>query len=116
MDIVYRLGKASAADIHEGLADAPTYTTVRGLLRVLVQKGHLRYEEDGRRYVYKPSTPRADAAVNSIAHVVNTFFAGSTADALAALLGSRGEKISDEELTRLRAIVTKAQRAKGKSS
>lgn len=110
MDLVYRMGQASAADIHRDLPDAPTYTTVRGLLRILVEKGHLQSEQDGKRYVYKPSTPRPAAGASSIAHVVNTFFGGSTSEALAALLGSQRKKISDEELARLSRLVSKARR------
>jgi BlaI family transcriptional regulator, penicillinase repressor len=110
MDLVYRLGVATAADIHRGLPDAPTYTTVRGLLRILVAKGHLRVEQDEKRYLYKPSTPRPAAGASSIAHVVNTFFGGSTADAFAALLGSKANAITDDELARLNDLVKKAQR------
>lgn len=112
MDLLYRLGTATATDIHRNLADAPTYTTVRGLLRVLVTKGHATYERDGRRYVYRPATAKPAAGASSIAHVVNTFFAGSMADALAALLGSRATRISEEELARLSAIVARARRGK----
>jgi predicted transcriptional regulator len=114
MDLLYRLGTATAADIHRGLTDAPTYTTVRGLLRILVEKGHARREEDGRRYVYKPSTPRPAAGASSIAHVVNTFFAGSAADALVAMLGSQKDRISEQELARLSSIVEKARRNREK--
>lgn len=110
MDLVYRMGQASAADIHRDLPDAPTYTTVRGLLRILVEKGHLLSEQDGKRYVYKPSTPRPTAGASSIAHVVNTFFGGSTSAALAALLGNQRKRISDEELARLSRLVSKARR------
>ena len=110
MDVVYRLGKATAADIHAALPDAPTYTTVRGLLRVLVGKGHLRHEQEGRRYVYQPSTPRPAAGATSITHVVKTFFAGSPADAMAALLGAEQDRISDAELARLAELVAKARR------
>ncbi len=112
MDVVYRMGKATAADIHTALPDRPTYTTVRGLLRVLVEKGHLRLERDGRRYRYRPSTSRPAAGATSIAHVVRTFFAGSPADAMAALLGSQRERISSAELSRLAALVEQARHAK----
>jgi predicted transcriptional regulator len=111
MDLVYRMGQASAADIHRDLPDAPTYTTVRGLLRILVEKGHLQSEQDGKRYVYRPSTPRPAAGASSIAHVVNTFFGGSTSEAFAALLGTRN-RISEDELTRLSRLVAKARRAR----
>ncbi|MFN2567305.1 MAG: BlaI/MecI/CopY family transcriptional regulator [Gemmatimonadaceae bacterium] len=117
MDVVYRLGQATAADIHAALPDAPTYTTVRGLLRVLVDKRHLRHERDGRRYVYRPSTPRPAAGKSSIAHVVATFFGGSPADAMAALLGSEQNRLSDAELARLAAVVARARRtARGRRS
>jgi BlaI family penicillinase repressor len=112
MDIVYRRGTATAADIHADLPDAPTYTAVRGLLRILVEKNHLRHETDGRHYVYRPSTPRTAAGASSITHVVRTFFAGSAADAMAALLGSDQQRISDAELERLAAIVADARRTK----
>lgn len=112
MDVVYRLGKAAAADIHAALPDAPTYTTVRGLLRVLVEKGHLRHEREGRRYLYLPSTPRPAAGASSISHVVRTFFAGSPADAMAALLGTERNRVSDRELARLAALIAKARQDK----
>ena len=111
MDVVYRLGRATAAEIHAALPDAPTYTTVRGLLRVLVRKRQLRQAPDGRRYIYLPSTPRRAAGTSSIMHVVRTFFAGSPADAMAALLGSEKDRISDAELARLAALVAKARRS-----
>jgi predicted transcriptional regulator len=116
MDLVYRMGQASAADIHRDLPDAPTYTTVRGLLRILVEKGHLQSEPDGKRYVYKPSTPRPAAGASSIAHVVNTFFGGSTAEAFAALLGTNRNRISEDELARLSRLVAKARRNRGDRS
>jgi predicted transcriptional regulator len=112
MDVVYRLEKATAADIHAMLPDPPTYTTVRGLLRVLVDKGHLRHEQEGRRYIYRPSTPRPTAGASSIAHVVKTFFAGSPADAMAALLGAEKNRISDADLERLAAIIADARKGK----
>jgi len=112
MDVVYRLGTAAAADIHAALPDPPTYTAVRGLLRVLVEKGHLRHQQDGKRYVYLPSTPRPAAGASSIAHVVKTFFAGSPADVMAALLGSEKGRISEAELGRLADLVAKARRNK----
>ena len=112
MDLLYRMGEATAADVHDALPDAPTYTTVRGLLRILVAKGHVRYGQDGRRYVYRPATSKPAAGVSSIAHVVNTFFAGSAADAFAALLGSQSPRITEDDLARLSSIVARARRKK----
>jgi predicted transcriptional regulator len=108
LDVVYRRGRASAADVTAELPDAPTYTTVRGLLRILEEKGHLRHDEDGGRYIYFPSTPREDAGASQLQHVVRTFFDGSASKAMAAFLGSTRGALSDEELARLRAIVENA--------
>src|SRR5215207_9495066 len=112
MDIVYRLGRATAADVHAALPDAPTYTTVRGLLRVLEEKGHLRHEEQGRQYVYLPSTSTRDAGTSHLAHVVRTFFGGSPADAMDALLGAQRTPLSADELERLTALVEQARRGR----
>jgi predicted transcriptional regulator len=109
MDVLYRRESATAAEVHAGLPDPPTYTAVRGLLRVLVKKGHVRFARDGRRYVYRPSTPRPAAGSSTISHVVETFFAGSPAEAMAALLGSAKIRISDAELDRLAALVREAR-------
>jgi predicted transcriptional regulator len=112
MDVVYRLGTATAADVHAALPDAPTYTTVRGLLRILVEKGHLLLARDGRRYVYRPVTPRPAAGASHLKHVVTTFFGGSAVDAMAALLGSQRNGVSDMELARLEALVARARRTR----
>jgi BlaI family penicillinase repressor len=111
MDLVYQAGSVSASDVHARLTDPPTYTTVRGLLRVLVEKGHLKSSQEGKRYIYRPSTPRPAAGASSIEHVVRTFFAGSPTDAMAALLGSRHE-ISTAELDRLAELVARARQGK----
>jgi predicted transcriptional regulator len=108
MDVVYRLGQATAAEITRDLPEAPTYTTVRGLLRVLVEKGHLQIESDGSRYVYYPSVSREDEGVTVLGHVVRTFFQGSMAQAMAALLDS-SESLSEAELARLRAVIERAR-------
>lgn len=110
MDIVYGLGEATAAEIHERLPDPPTYTAVRGLLRVLVDKGHLQVEPDGARYLYKPVTPRETAGVSLLSHVVQTFFGGSAAAAMAALVGSPDTRLSAAELERLARIVEQARK------
>ena len=109
MDIVYRLGKATAADVHAELPDAPTYTTVRGLLRVLEEKGHLVHEEDGPRYLYSAATPRQEAGVSLLSHVVRTFFDGSPSKAMAALLGSGSADVADADLARLEEIIRRAR-------
>ena len=115
MDIVYGLGSATAADIHARMPDPPTYTTVRGLLRTLVQKQHLLVRDDGVRFVYRPRTPRKDAGATTLAHVVRTFFDGSAAKAMAAMLGSADVELSPEELRKLSEMVKRA-RAKERNS
>jgi predicted transcriptional regulator len=117
MDVIYSRGRATAADVTAALPDAPTYTTVRGLLRILEEKGHVRHADEGGRYVYFPSTPREDAGTSQLQHVVRTFFDGSAAKAMAAFLGSTREGLHDDELARLREIVESAgKNAKGKRS
>src|SRR6201995_4037152 len=86
MDILYSRGRATAAEIHEGLPDAPTYSAVRAKLRVLEEKGHVRHEEEALRYVYLPTVARDTARRSALRHVVATFFEGSVEQAVAALL------------------------------
>jgi len=109
LEVIFRLGRASANDVLEHLPDAPTYTTVRGLLRVLESKGHVRHEEDGGRFIYIPTMTKQRAAKSVLRNVVSTFFDGSPSRAMAALLGSE-RSLSEEELERLAALVAKAQR------
>ena len=106
MDIVYRLGAATAADVHAQMEKAPTYTTVRGLLRILVSKGQLEIGRDGARYVYRPTVAASSAGKTMIAHVTRTFFGGSPSRALAALLGDADLNLTPEELERLQQIVS----------
>lgn len=113
MDIVYRLGSATAADVHAAMPDAPTYTAVRGLLRVLVEKGVLSYREDGPRYVYEPKSPRESTGLSHLNQIIQSFFGGSPSDAVAALVGDSRQSLSDEELRRLKAVIDRAKR-KGK--
>ena len=112
MDVVYRLERATAAEVTAELPDPPTYTTVRGLLRVLEQKGHLRHEQEGQRYVYLPALPRGDAGTSLLAHLVRTFFDGSPSRAMAALIGSRDAAPTDAELERLARVVDEARAAR----
>jgi predicted transcriptional regulator len=112
LDVVYRLERATASEIHAQLKDAPTLTTVRGLLRVLESKGHVRHEEDGKRYVYFPRTPRSEAGRSLLQHVISTFFAGSPSEAVASLMGAQRDSLSDEEIARLSAVLDKARKAR----
>lgn len=111
LDVIYELGKATAADVLEQLADAPTYTTVRGLLRVLEAKGHVKHEDDGGRYIYSPTTTKKRAAKSALQHVVHTFFDGSPSQAMAALLGGQ-RKVSEDEIARLEELIARARKDK----
>ncbi len=110
MDILYRRGRASAAEVMGELPGDPNYSTVRTQLRVLEQKGHVRHEELGLRYVYMPAVPRHAARRSALNHLVDTFFEGSTAQAVAALLGSDAGKLSDDDLTRIADLIAKARK------
>lgn len=109
MDVLYRLGRATAGEIMEQVAGAPSYSTIRTQLRVLETKGHVRHEEQGLRYVYVPTVPRHSARKSALKHLVDTFFDGSSAKVVAALLGGDGTKVTDEELERIAELVRKAR-------
>lgn len=108
LDLVYRLGSATAAEIHREIEDPPTYTTVRGLLRVLVGKGQLRIERAAGRYVYSPVVSKKAAGATMISHVVRTFFAGSASEAMSALLGSSENEFDEQDLRRLQELIDKS--------
>ena len=110
MDIIYQQGQATAAEVMERLPDPPSYSAVRALLRVLEDKGHLRHEEQGPRYVYLPTLPRDKARSSALKQVVQTFFEGSTEQAVAALLGMSPAALSDEELDRLARLIDQARK------
>jgi BlaI family transcriptional regulator, penicillinase repressor len=110
MDILYRFGRATAEEVMDQMTGAPSYSTVRTQLRVLEEKGHVRHEEQGRRFVYMPSLPRATARKSALRHVVDTFFDGSVEKVVAALLGSDTSRVTDDELERIAQIVRKARK------
>ena len=109
LDVIYALGRATAADVQERLADAPTYTTIRGLLRILEEKGHVRHEDEGGRFVYIPTLTKQRAARSALKHVVRTFFDDSPSRAMAALLGGQRD-VSDDEIARLEELIARARR------
>jgi predicted transcriptional regulator len=108
MDVIYRLGRATAADVLERLPDPPSYSAVRAMLRVLEEKGHVRHEQDGQRYVYLPTVAREKARKSALAHLVKTFFDGSVERAVAALLDSGG-RLTEEEYDRLTRLIKRAR-------
>jgi predicted transcriptional regulator len=110
MDALYRLGRATAAEVMAALPGDPHYSTVRTQLRVLEEKGHVRHESDGLRYVYLPTVTRHTARKVALRHVVETFFDGSTAGVVTALLGQDGSRLSDEDLDRIEALIKSARK------
>jgi predicted transcriptional regulator len=108
LDILYRRGRATAAEVMEALGSERSYSTVRTQLRVLEQKGHVRHEVEGTRYVYLPAVPRHAARRSALRHMVDTFFDGSPEKVVAALLGE-SKALSDEELDRIARLVDKAR-------
>jgi predicted transcriptional regulator len=110
MDAIYRAGRASVADVQAVLRDAPSYSAVRTLMGVLEEKGYLRHEKDGRRFVYVPIVPRSRARRSALAHVLDTFFEGSPEGAVATLLELRGEDLDAETLARMRKLIEDAEK------
>jgi BlaI family transcriptional regulator, penicillinase repressor len=110
MDILYKLERASVGQVLSKLADKPSYSTVRAQLRVLEEKGHVRHEEHGLRYVYVPAVPRDVARRSALRHLVETFFDGSAEKVVAALLGGEVARISPEELDRLARLIAKGRK------
>jgi len=111
VDIVYARGHATAAEVREGMQEPPTDAAVRTTLRILVEKGHLRIEQDGPRYDYWPTVPRDTAQRSELQHVLRTYFGGSTESALATLLDIQPRGLDDETRRRLKQLIDKA--AKG---
>src|SRR5262245_11500085 len=110
MDVIYRAGRASAAEVLDQLSDPPSYSAVRALLRVLEEKGHLRHEEDGPRYVFLPTIPRERARESALRQLLQTFFDGSAEKAVAALLDISSTRLSDAELVRLSRLIADARK------
>ncbi len=105
MDIVYAAGRATAAEVLEGMSEPPSYSTVRALLRVLEEKGHLRHEQEGPRYVFVPTVAKNEARDSALRHMLRTFFDGSAESAVAALLDLKASEMEPEELDRLRTLI-----------
>jgi len=110
MDVVYRLDRATAQDVRDHLADPPSYSAVRALLRILEDKGHLRHQQDGPRYVYLPTVPREKARATALRQLVRTFFDGSAGAAAMALLDLSASDLSDADLAQLEVLIERARR------
>lgn len=109
MDAVYRLGRASVSDVRELLADPPSYSAVRAMLNLLEEKGHLTHEQDGLRYIYKPTAGRAQVRRSALRHLVQTFFDGSPTSAVAALLEMADGELSASDRARLGKAIAQAK-------
>ena len=112
MDVLYRAGRATAAEIRAGLHDAPSDSAVRTMLRILEDKGHVRHELDGLRFVYLPTVARDKAKRSALKHVLDTFFDGSASQVVAALVDLAPSDLGEEEMARLQRIVDRAKRTK----
>jgi BlaI family transcriptional regulator, penicillinase repressor len=110
VDILYSQGRATAAEVQAALPDPPSYSAVRAMLRILEEKGHVRHEQDGPRYVYVPTVARERAKRSALKHVLQTFFDGSTEQAIAALLDESDTQLSGRELDRLAQLIDQARR------
>ncbi len=110
MDAIYARGRATAAEVQAGLPDPPSYSAVRAMLRKLEGKGHLRHVADGPRYVFVPKVPRKRARSTAMAGLVRTFFDGSISRAVAAFLDEGSAELTEEELSRLGAMIEQARR------
>ena len=110
MDVLYKLERASVGQVLAEMAGKPSYSTVRAQLRVLEEKGHVRHEEHGLRYVYVPAVPREVARRSALRHLVETFFDGSTERVVAALLGGEAARLSPEEFARISRLISKSRK------
>jgi predicted transcriptional regulator len=110
MDILYQRGKASAAEVREAMEDPPSYSAVRAMLRVLEEKGHVKHQAEGLKYVYVPTVTREKAKRSAVKHVLDTFFAGSPEQIVAALLDVSSARLTREELDRMSELIERARK------
>jgi len=110
MDVIYQRGQATAAEVQENMPDPPGYSAVRAMLRLLEEKGYLLHEQDGPRYIFKPTLAREKARKSALKQMLETFFDGSTEQAMAALLNLSKSKLSDEELDRISQMISTAKK------
>jgi BlaI family penicillinase repressor len=110
VDILYSQGRSTAAEVQAALPDPPSYSAVRAMLRILEEKGHVRHEQDGPRYVYLPTVARDNAKRSAMHHMLRTFFDGSAEQAISALLDDASTNLSEAELDRLARMINQARR------
>jgi len=110
MEILYQRGKASATEVRDAMPDAPSYSAVRALLRVLEEKGHIRHQAEGLKYVYVPVVARDKVKRSAVKHLLDTFFGNSPEQVMAALLDVSSQRLTREELDRMAAMIEQAKR------
>ena len=110
MDVLYQRGKASAAEVREAMEDAPSYSAVRAMLRVLEEKGHVKHEAEGLKYVYVPTLNREKAKRSAVKHLLDTFFNDAPDQVVAALLDVSSRRLTREDLDRMAQMIEKAKR------
>jgi len=110
MDIIYKHGKATAAEVLEQMPEPPSYSAVRAMLRVLEEKGHVKHKQIEKRYVFLPTVPRDSARRSALRHLLKTFFDGSREKMVAALLQDAPAKLTDEELDRMAQLIEQAKK------
>jgi predicted transcriptional regulator len=110
MAVIYTRGRATAQEVMDNLHDGPGYSAVRALLRILEEKGHVKHEQDGPRYVYLPTITREKARKSALRQLLGTFFDGSTEQAVAALLDLKSSQLDKQELDRLAALIEQARK------
>ena len=113
MDVLYQMAEATTAEVQERMPEAPSYSAVRAMLRILEEKGHVRHHEDGPRYVYRPVVARDTAQKSAVSHMLRTFFNGSVEAAMTALLDATDRKLSRDEVKRLSSLIEQ-QRQEGR--
>ena len=111
LDILYKHGRATAADVQSALPEPPSYSAVRALLRILEEKGHVRHEQDGPRYMYLPTVAHDNAQRSALRHILQTFFNGSAEQAISALLDDTSGRLSPAELDRLARMIDTARKS-----
>ncbi len=114
MEILYQRSKASASEVRAAMKDAPSYSAVRAMLRVLEEKGHIKHESEGLKYVFVPVVSRERAKRSAVKHLVDTFFHDSPEQVVAALLDVSAKRLSDEELDRMAEMIRRAKREESK--
>jgi predicted transcriptional regulator len=113
MDVLFRMGQATVSDVQAAMPDPPSYSAVRAMLRILEDKGHVRHDQDGPRYLYKPAVARERAKRSAMRHMLHTFFEGSHEQAMAALLDEASSSLSEAELDRLAKLIDRRRNKEG---